>query len=194
MTRLHHELRRASSRDLSAARAYTTALTLVARREMSAATLRSRLLKRGFAAEDVDEIVTRLRGDGTIDDRRTATAAARLEGAIRLRGRRRVLQKVRALGIDAEVARAAVDSVFADVDETALLDRAIAKRLNGQDAGRLDRAATARLVRSLVAQGFSPEAIFKRLGARHQGHEDEQPRGTRRAWPQRHEDKRNQSS
>jgi len=173
VTRLRHGLRRGSPRDVSAARAYTTALTLIARREMSAASLRSRLLKRGFASADVDEVVTRLTRDGTLDDRRTAIAAARLEGAIRLRGRRRVLQKVRALGIETEAARAAVDSVFADVDETALLDRAIAKRLNGKDAGTLDRAETARLVRSLVGQGFAPDAIFRRLNARHEVHEDE---------------------
>jgi regulatory protein len=160
------------ARDLSAARGYATALALLARREISATALRARLLRRGFAADDVDDIVTRLQKDGTLDDRRTATAAARLEGAIRLRGRRRVLQKVRSLGVDAEVAHAAVDSVFADIDETALLDRAIAKRLKGENASPLDRAATARLVRSLVGQGFAPEAIFKRLRARHEDHEE----------------------
>lgn len=171
MTRLRQRLRRGSAPDLSAARAYTTALALLARREISVTALRTRLLRRGFAADDVDEVVARLKKDGTLDDRRTATAAARLEGAIRLRGRRRVLQKVRSLGVEPEVARAAVDSVFADIDEAALLDRAIAKRLSGKDARTLDRPATARLVRSLVGQGFAPDAIFRRL--RHEGHEDD---------------------
>jgi regulatory protein len=158
--------------DLSAARAYTTALTLLGRREISAASLRARLLRRGFAAEDVDEVIARLTQDGTINDQRTAAAAARLEGAIRLRGRRRVLQKVRALGVDADTARSAVDSVFADIDEAALLDRAIARRLGGADPKTLDRPATARLVRSLVGQGFAPDQIFRRLRG-HEGHEDE---------------------
>jgi regulatory protein len=140
-------------------------LTLLARREISVASLRTRLLGRGFAADDVDEVVTRLTRDGTLDDRRTAAAAAHLEGAIRMRGRRRVLQKVRALGIQPDVARAAVDSVFEDVDETALLDRAIAKRLNGKDPDTLDRAAMGRLVRGLVGQGFTADQIFRRLRA-----------------------------
>lgn len=151
------------------AQAYTTALTLLGRREISAAALRTRLLRRGFAADDVDEAIARLTKDGTLDDRRTAAAAARLEGAIRLRGRRRVLQKVRSLGVDADTARSAVDSVFADIDEAALLDRAIARRLGDVNPKTLDRAATARLVRSLVGQGFAPEAIFRRL----RSHEDE---------------------
>ena len=132
---------------------------------MSVASLRARLLERGFAADDVDGVVARLTRDGTLDDRRTATAAAHLEGAIRLRGRRRVLQKVRALGIEPDVARAAVDNLFEEIDETALLDRAIAKRLKGMDPSSLDRAAMARLVRGLVAQGFPPDQIFRRLRA-----------------------------
>lgn len=163
---------RDTTRDLSAARAYTTALNLLGRREISAASLRTRLLRRGFEAGDVDEVVARLKKDGTVDDRRTAAAAARLEGAIRLRGRRRVLQKVRSLGVDAETARTAVDSVFADLDENALLDRAITRRLNGKDPRTLDRPATARIVRGLVAQGFAPDAIFRRLKSSHEEHED----------------------
>lgn len=151
--------------DLSAARAYTLALALLGRREISAASLRTRLLRRGFDASDVDEVVRRLVADGTVNDSRTATAAARLEGVIRLRGRRRVLQKVRALGVDADTARVAVDGVFAEVDEGALLDRAIGRKLRDRDPKTLDRAVTARLVRSLMAQGFAPDAIFKRLRA-----------------------------
>lgn len=149
--------------DLSAARAYTTALALLGRRELSRAALRARLLRRGFEPDAVDDVLARLTADGTVNDRRTAAAAARLEGVIRLRGRRRVIQKVRTLGIDADTAETAVNEVFADIDEDALLDGAIARRLAGKDPRTLDRPATARLVRSLIAQGFSPHHIFTRL-------------------------------
>lgn len=143
--------------------AYIAALNVLSRREISAAALRTRLQRRGFPLEEIDEALQRLTRDGTLNDARTASAAARLEGAIRLRGRRRVLQKMRALGIEADVAEAAVEQVFADLDENALLDRAIARRLRGQSAETLDRAGTARLVRALVGQGFAPDAIFRRL-------------------------------
>lgn len=149
--------------ELTAARAYTMALAVLGRREITTAALRARLLRRGFAADDVDTVLARLQADGSLDDRRTAVAAARLEGAIRQRGRRRVLQKVRALGVDAEVAQAAVDSVFSEIDETALLDRAIARKLNGRDPATLDRPAFARIVRALIAQGFAADAVFRRL-------------------------------
>lgn len=161
------------TRDLSAARAYTSALALLGRREISAANLRTRLIRRGFEAGDVDDVIARLTKDGTVDDRRTAAAAARLEGAIRLRGRRRVLQKVRSLGVDADVAETAVNGVFAELDETALLDRAIARRLKGLDPRTLDRAATARIVRGLIGQGFSPDAIFRRLRAAGTSHDED---------------------
>jgi regulatory protein len=146
--------------------AYTTALTLLSRRELSAAQLRTRLARRKFDQPDIDQALDRLSKDRTLDDRRVATAAARLEGAIKQRGRTRVLQRVQRLGVSAGVAKAAVDEVFADIDEKALLDRALEKKLKGADPRILDAKATARVVRSLVAQGFDAGAVFARLRSR----------------------------
>lgn len=145
--------------------AYTTALILLGARELSEAQLRSRLLRRRCDPEDVEQAIARLKNDRTLDDRRVAGAAARLEATIRHRGPTRVLQKVRQLGIDATIAQGVVDELFADVDATALLDRAIARRIKGASPASLDRRATAKLVRALVAQGFRPSAIYKRLRA-----------------------------
>ncbi len=146
--------------------AYTTALALLSRRELSAAQLRTRLARRKFESDDIDATIGRLLKDGTLDDRRVAVAAARLEGAIRHRGRRRVLQRVQQLGISASLAKVAVDEVFGDLDEAALLDRAIEKRLRGASARTLDPKAMARVVRSLVGQGFEPGKIYARLRTR----------------------------
>jgi SOS response regulatory protein OraA/RecX len=88
-----------------------------------------------------------------------------MESAIRHRGRSRVLQKIRQAGIDGDVAADAVRAVFEDVDEHALLDRAFERKLRGKDPGELDERGRARIVRALVAQGFSLEAILKRLKA-----------------------------
>ena len=78
-------------------------------------------------------------------------------------GRSRVIQKLRTLGIDADVAEAAVSEVFEEVDEGALLDRAFERRLRGQEPKDLDERGRARIVRGLAAQGFRFEAIMKRL-------------------------------
>lgn len=146
--------------------AYTTALNLLSRRELSAAQLRTRLTRRKFAHEAIEQAIERLLRSGVLDDRRVALAAARLEGPIRRRGRRRVLQRVQQLGINAAVAKAAVEEVFSEVDEQALLDQAIERKLKGADARALDAKGVARLVRSLVGQGFDAGRVYSRLRAR----------------------------
>ena len=143
--------------------AFITALTLLSRRELSTSQLRTRLARRKFAPDDIDDAIRRLARDGTLSDRRVAVAMARLEGVVRHRGRRRVLQRVQQLGISAADAKAAVDEVFEEIDERAALDQALEKRLRGKDARALDAKAVARVVRSLVGQGFEAGQIYSRL-------------------------------
>ena len=140
--------------------AYTTALTWLSRRELSVAQLRTRLARRKFGQAEIDDALAKLSRDRTVDEARVAVAAARLEGAIRNRGRRRVLQRIQQLGVSANVARAAIDEVFADIDEKVQLERAIEKKLRGADPRDLDDKAKARVVRSLVGQGFEPDRIY----------------------------------
>jgi regulatory protein len=143
--------------------AFTTALTLLSRRELSSKQLRDRLARRQFEPHVIDDVVQRLTRDGTLDDRRVALASARLEAAVRRRGRRRVLQHVQQLGISAAAAKAAVDEVFGELDESALLEQAIERRLKGANPRSLDRHAVARIVRSLTGQGFEPGQVYARL-------------------------------
>ena len=143
--------------------AFTVALRLLSSRELSETQLRTRLIRRQLDANEIDTAIDRLKADGTLNDRRVAVAVARLESTIKHRGRARVIQKVRQAGIDAETAEDAVREVFEDVDETALLDRALERRLRGKTPRELDEKGRARIVRGLVAQGFSLERILKKL-------------------------------
>jgi regulatory protein len=144
--------------------AYTTALTWLSRRELSAAQVRTRLARRKFSEAEIGAALDRLASERILDDRRVALAAARREGVIRVRGRRRVLQRVQQLGVSASLAKDAVDEVFADIDEAAQLDHAIDKKLRGTDPRALDEKAKARLVRGLLRQGFEADSIYRRLG------------------------------
>ena len=143
--------------------AYTAALTLLSARELSESQLRARLIRRKLAPDDINVAIDRLKADGTLDDRRVARALARMESGIRHRGRARVIQKLRQAGIGADVADEAVKDVFEDIDEDELLANALDRRLRGKAAGDLDERGRARIVRALVAQGFSLERILKRL-------------------------------
>ena|SRR5215203_1869299 len=143
--------------------AYITALTMLSARELSEAQLRVRLKRRELDAAEIDEAIARLKSDRTLNDRRVALAIARMESAIKHRGRSRVLQKIRQAGIDDDTAQHAVQAVFEEVDEDAMLDKAFERRLRGKAPKELDDKGRAKVIRGLVAQGFRFEAILKRL-------------------------------
>jgi regulatory protein len=143
--------------------AYTLALTLLGARELSETQLRARLTRRQLDPDDIEAAVARLKQDGTLDDRRVARALARMESSIRRRGRARVIQKIRQAGIDRSVVEDAVSEVFQDVDENELLEQALDRRLRGRSPRDLDERARAKIVRGLMAQGFTLESILKLL-------------------------------
>jgi regulatory protein len=143
--------------------AFTVALTLLSARELSETQLRARLTRRKLDPDDIDSALARLKADRTLDDRRVAQAIARMESAIKHRGRVRVIQKIRQAGIDGTIAEDAVNQVFGDLDEDELLQRALDRRLRGRSGEDLDERSRGRIVRSLVAQGFHLGAILKKL-------------------------------
>jgi len=143
--------------------AYTLALTLLSARELSEAQLRTRLRKRKIDEDEIESAVSRLKADRTLNDRRVAVAIARMESSIKHRGRARIIQKIRQAGIDGDTADDAVGEVFQDVDEGELLDQAVDRKLRGKSKKDLDEKGRARIIRSLVGQGFRLEAVLKRM-------------------------------
>ena len=143
--------------------AFTLALVMLSSRELSESQIRTRLKRRECDPDDIEAAITRLKADRTINDRRVALALARMESAIKHRGRSRVLQRIRQAGIADDTAEDAVREVFEEVDENALLDRAFERRLRGKQPKELDEKGRARIIRGLVALGFRFEAILKRL-------------------------------
>jgi hypothetical protein len=78
------------------------------------------------------------------------------------------VRQVEALGIAPATARAAVNEVFADVDETTLLEQALDRRL--RRGLTLDEPATVRRIhRYLIAQGFDPARVAELLRRRSRG-------------------------
>jgi regulatory protein len=146
--------------------AYLDSLKLLGRRELSVAQLRSRLVDRDHPAEEADEAIVRLLENGALDDRRVALAHARTASKVKGRGRLRVSRELQAMGIAKEVVAEAVAEVFGDLDERALIDRAIQKKLRG---GRKPSTMQerARLYQFLMRQGFTPAAVsaaLRRIG------------------------------
>jgi regulatory protein len=146
--------------------AYTDGLKLLGRRELSVADLRGRLLDREHSAADADAAIAKLLESGALDDGRVARAYARTASKIKGRGRLRVTRELQAMGIAREVIADAVGEVFGDLDERAMIERAIQKKFRG---GRKPSTIQerARIYQFLMRQGFTPAAVaaaMRRLG------------------------------
>ena len=148
--------------------AYHEALRMLARRELSESQIRQRLARHGHDADAIEEAVTRLRNERAIDDARVAEAIARTETSVRRRGRLRVRLKIERAGIAAATAKSAVDEAFDTIDDDALMEASIDKRLHGRQTIADDREFQ-RMYRYLVGQGFEPDRIMTALTARRRG-------------------------
>jgi len=144
--------------------AYIAGLKMLGRRELSEQQIRQRLARKEFPQDDIDDAVARLREERAINDRRVAEAIARSETSLRQRGRIRVRMQIERAGIAKETAKAAIEEVFGHIDDTALLESALRKRLRGRET-IADQREFQRLFRFLLGQGFESDRVMKALKA-----------------------------
>jgi regulatory protein len=145
--------------------AYLDALKMLARRELSEAQVRQRLARREHPPDDIDEAIARLREERAIDDTRVAESIARTQTSLKKRGKLRVRQQIESAGIAGATAQRAVDEVFAAIDDAALLEASLLKRLHGRERIADDREFQ-RLYLYLVGQGFDPDRVLAILRKR----------------------------
>ncbi len=138
---------------------------MLGRRELSEAQVRQRLARKGHSEDDIEAAVQRLKQERAIDDTRVAEAIARTETGIKRRGKLRVRRQIENAGIAPAVARQALDATFEHLDDDALLQSALGRRLRGDRPIEDDREFQ-RLYRYLSAQGFESDRILRALNAR----------------------------
>ena len=138
---------------------------MLARRELSEQQVRQRLARKAHDAQDIDDAVEQLRGERALDDARVAEAIARTEVTVRKRGKLRVQMQIERAGIAKATARRAVAETFEAIDDAALLEASLAKRLRGRETIEDDRELE-RLYRYLTAQGFEYDKVLQALNRR----------------------------
>lgn len=127
--------------------------------------LRRKLSERTDSPETVDQVVARLKELNYLSDERFAADFTRLRQENEKLGRRRVQQGLMQKGIPAPLAAQALSNQYDDVDEAALARQYVErKRLKPPSGDREQKQKeTARIMRRLVAAGFSTRAIWKVL-------------------------------
>lgn len=128
--------------------------------------LRRKLTERAAADEDgratVDAVLIKLKELGYLSDERFAADYARLRQENQKLGRRRVQQGLMQKGVAAKTVSDAVGAQYDELDEAALARQYIERKRLKQPAGDREQRQkeTARIMRRLVAAGFSSRAIW----------------------------------
>jgi regulatory protein len=146
---------------------YTSAVHMLARRELSVKQVRARLLRRTARADAVESAIERLRATGALDDERVAKAYARTAAHVKGRGRDRILRELAQMGVAPAIARRAVDEVCGPAEERDRLHRALVRRARGIDLR--EPAAARRVFAALVRLGFDPELVQTAMRASQSG-------------------------
>lgn len=143
------------------------ALNALARRPLTEAELRERLLKREWGESAIESVVMRLREEGYIDDARLALDYVVLRSARLAIGPLKLIAALRNRGVSEEVARAAWRAAVeaGDVDPRGALRRRIERQAGSVDAP-LDSKAYARVYNAALRAGFESGDVRRELGQR----------------------------
>jgi regulatory protein len=129
------------------------ALGLLAVRARSRRELERRLLRAGFEAEEVSDVLERLERVGLVDDAAFARQVAEHAIGVKRSGRRAVVSALMAAGVAPEVIERTLADAGDEEERAESLARSRAARLGSLDPVK----AFSRLTSLLVRRGYSPE-------------------------------------
>jgi regulatory protein len=141
---------------------YSAALGALVRRAHSIHEMREYLERRALDKEQVSPVIARLRAEKHLDDARYALEYARQHAQARRQGRFRIARELRTRGVPDGHIDAALQVVFAETDEVALLRARLSRHL-AHVRGALAARKIASVYRSLLRAGFSPELVRREL-------------------------------
>ena len=145
---------------------YERALRLLTQKSRSQWELRRLLAKRCCEQSLVTAVIDKCIAHGYLDDVQYAIHLARDHAERKRHGRRRVAQELRARGLSAPIVELALQEMFSQVDEGAVLRRAVQARVRNTP-GKWDTRKKKKLYDQLVRAGFDTDAILREL-RRHQ--------------------------
>jgi regulatory protein len=141
---------------------YAAALRALMRRAYSVHEMKRALERRAEESSMVRGVVARLKREQLLDDARYARQFARVHVEGRRQGRFRITRELRARGLPDRHIEAALDEVFAETDERAMVRKRIERKLKVL-RGPLDERRLASLYRTLLRAGFPTDMIRQEL-------------------------------
>lgn len=141
------------------------AFNLLSAKPRSIAELRERLLEKDWAVEEiVARVLTRLQELNYLNDEQFAAQYANSRLTIKAVGRNRLRRDLQRKKISSTVINQALEDVYTEHDEEALITKAITKRLRlkGKPTSREE---TKKLFDHLVRLGFNFDLVIKKVRA-----------------------------
>lgn len=132
------------------------------RRAHSIHEMKEYLARRAGDKEAVAPVIARLREQNYLDDAKFAVNFARQRAQSRRQGRFRIARELRARGVPDRYIDAALEAVFVDTDEGALVRKRIERHV-ARLRGPLDDRKFASIYRSLLRAGFPADLIRREL-------------------------------
>jgi regulatory protein len=152
-------------RRLDAEALWTYALRALGGRAHSIGELREKLRRRALRMEDVEDVLSRLKESGYLNDQRFAEGFATARLSNDRFGRTRVLQDLRGRRVAPTLAEKTVNEVYQDVDESALIEEWIRRkyRLAPREGLFQEDKDLASAYRRLLRAGFRTGEILRVL-------------------------------
>lgn len=147
-------------------KAKEAALNLLSFRPRPAGELRRRLREKEYPEAVADEVVEALVASGLVDDADFAGMFVRDRVRLKPKGRRRLVQELRAKGVDEDTAQEAVERVWEGEEVTDLAMARQAAARWAPRAGEERERARRRLYGFLARRGFGADAIRQLLEER----------------------------
>lgn len=141
----------------------------MARRDYTSAELSTRLIDRGYAAEDVADALQYLIANGSVNDARVAAAHVRTSTRVKGRGRLRVKAELMARGLSRQAIDEALSAVETGDERDAVL-RILKRKRYPERPTLADRQ---RMYQHLLRRGFPGELIRNVLGRGSRGADDD---------------------
>ena len=141
------------------------AFNLLSAKPRSIAELRERLLEKDWAVEEiVARVLTRLQELNYLNDEQFAAQYAHSRLTIKAVGRNRLRRDLQRKNLSSTVINQALEDVYTEHDEEALITKAITKRLRlkGKPTSREE---TKKLFDHLVRLGFNFDLVIKKVRA-----------------------------
>lgn len=135
----------------------TYAARTLGSRAQTISELRTKLIRRAARREDVDEVLSRLKESGYLNDKRFAESFANWRCENQGLGKTRVMRDLMARRVAPGLAIQAVDAAYRDTDEIAMIENFLARKYRGKNLGALlsEEKYLAAAYRKLRGAGFS---------------------------------------